>query len=221
MKRITLLIIILLGLGCSKNIDYENLNEIDISISSDHKILSNSDLIKETFLSFLNEQVIDFSSVSKDLYKTTWVYAFQAKRKWPNQYSIRVKEHQPLAKWGDNKFLTHSGILIKPSIDDSNIHLVLLRGKESDKFVLLDMSRQIQNQLNRYNEKVEEVNLSSGGYLKVTTEKGTELTFTTKNFREQLERLEDFISFELFSGKLNNIRNMDFRYNNGVSILFY
>ena len=221
MKRITLLIIILLGLGCSKNIDYENLNEIDISISSDHKILSSSDLIKETFLSFLNEQVIDFSSVSKDLYKTTWVYAFQAKREWPNRYNIRVKEHQPLAKWGDNKFLTHSGILIKPSIDDSNIHLVLLRGKESDKFVLLDMSRQIQNQLNRYNEKVEEVNLSSGGYLKVTTEKGTELTFTTKNFREQLERLEDFISFELFSGKLNSIRNMDFRYNNGVSILFY
>jgi len=178
-------------------------------------------LIKETFVSFLNEQVIDFSSVSKDLYKTTWVYAFQAKRKWPNRYNIRVKEHQPLAKWGDNKFLTHSGILIKPSIDDSNIHLVLLRGRESDKFILLDISRQIQNQLNRYNEKVEEVNLSSGGYLKVTTEKGTELTFTTKNFREQLERLEDFISFELFSGKLNSIRNMDFRYNNGVSILFY
>ena len=221
MKTITFLIIILLSLGCSENIDYENLNEIDISISSEHKILSSSDLIKETFLSFLNEQVIDFSSVSKDLYKTTWVYAFQAKREWPNRYNIRVKEHQPLAKWGDNKFLTHSGILIKPSIDDSNIHLVLLRGKESDKFVLLDMSRQIQNQLNRYNEKVEEVNLSSGGYLKVTTEKGTELTFTTKNFREQLERLEDFISFELFSGKLNSIRNMDFRYNNGVSILFY
>ena len=221
MKRITFLIIILLSLGCSKNIDYENLNEIDISISSDHKILSSSDLIKETFLNFLNEQVIDFSSVSKDLYKTTWVYAFQAKRKWPNRYNIRVKEHQPLAKWGDNKFLTHSGILIKPSIDDSNIHLVLLRGTESDKFILLDISRQIQNQLNRYNEKVEEVNLSSGGYLKVTTEKGTELTFTTKNFREQLERLEDFISFELFSGKLNSIRNMDFRYNNGVSILFY
>ena len=186
MKRITFLIIILLSLGCSKNIDYENLNEIDISISSDHKILSSSDLIKETFLSFLNEQVIDFSSVSKDLYKTTWVYAFQAKRKWPNRYNIKVKEHQPLAK-----------------------------------FILLDISRQIQNQLNRYNEKVEEVNLSSGGYLKVTTEKGTELTFTTKNFREQLERLEDFISFELFSGKLNSIRNMDFRYNNGVSILFY
>jgi len=221
MKTITFLIIILLSLGCSKNIDYENLNEIDISISSDHKILSSSDLIKETFLSFLNEQVIDFSSVSKDLYKTTWVYAFQAKREWPNRYNIRVKEHQPLAKWGDNKFLTHSGILIKPSIDDSNIHLVLLRGRDSDKFILLDMSRQIQNQLNRYNEKVEEVNLSSGGYLKVTTEKGTELTFTTKNFREQLERLEDFISFELFSGKLNSIRNMDFRYNNGVSILFY
>ena len=108
-----------------------------------------------------------------------------------------------------------------PSINYSYIHLPLLKGRESDKFILLDISRQIQNQLNRYNKKVEEVNVSSGGYLKVTTEKGTELTFTTKNFREQLERLEDFISFELFSGKLNSIRYMDFRYNDGVSILFY
>ena len=111
-------------------------------------------------------------------------------------------------------------MLINPSFNNTSLNLLILRGPESERLELLDISRQIQAQLNRYDEIVEEINLSSDGYLRVITQSGTKLTFSKKSFREQLERLEDFISFELFSGKLNNIRNMDFRYNNGISILF-
>jgi cell division protein FtsQ len=194
--------------------------DINIVISSEHKILSNPELIREKFQNLLNGENLDFNLLTDDLYKNTWIYAFQSKKRWPNRYDIKVKEHQPVAKWGEKNYLTHSGILINPSINDSYVHLVVLKGKESEKFLLLDISRQIQNQLNRYNETIKEVNLSSGGVLLISTEKGTELVFTKKDFREQLERLEDFISFELFSGKLNNIRNMDFRYKKGIAVLF-
>ena len=125
-----------------------------------------------------------------------------------------------MAKWGNDRYLTHSGLLINPSFNNTSLNLLILRGPESKRLELLDISREIQAQLNRYEETIKEVNLGSDGYLKVITNKGTELTFSKENFREQLERLEDFISFELFSGKLNNIRNMDFRYNNGISVLF-
>ena len=146
--------------------------------------------------------------------------AFHSKRKSHNKYNIKVKEYLPLAKWGNDRYLTHSGLLINPSFNNTSLNLLILRGPESGRLELLDISRQIQAQLNRYDEIVEEINLSSDGYLRVITQSGTKLTFSKKSFREQLERLEDFISFELFSGKLNNIRNMDFRYNNGISVLF-
>ena len=218
--KLFFIIFLFLSLGCSNYIEEKNSTDINIVISSEHKILSNPELIREKFLNLLNGEDLDFNLLTDDLYKNTWIYAFQSKKRWPNRYDIKVKEHQPVAKWGEKNYLTHSGILIHPSINDSYVHLVVLKGKESEKFLLLDISRQIQNQLNRYNETIKEVNLSSGGLLLISTEKGTELVFTKKDFREQLERLEDLISFELFSGKLNNIRNMDFRYKNGISVLF-
>ena len=218
--KLFFIVFLFLSLGCSNYIEEKNSTDINIVISSEHKILSNPELIREKFLNLLNGEDLDFNLLTDDLYKNTWIYAFQSKKRWPNRYDIKVKEHQPVAKWGEKNYLTHSGILINPSINDSYVHLVVLKGKESEKFLLLDISRQIQNQLNRYNETIKEVNLSSGGVLLISTEKGTELVFTKKDFREQLERLEDLISFELFSGKLNNIRNMDFRYKNGISVLF-
>ena len=218
--KLFFIIFLFLSLGCSNYIEEKNSTDINIVISSEHKILSNPELVRAKFLHLLNGEELDFNLLTDDLYKNTWIYAFQSKKRWPNRYDIKVKEHQPVAKWGEKNYLTHSGILINPSINDSYVHLVVLKGKESEKFLLLDISRQIQNQLNRYNETIKEVNLSSGGVLLISTEKGTELVFTKKDFREQLERLEDLISFELFSGKLNNIRNMDFRYKNGISVLF-
>ena len=218
--KLFFIVFLFLSLGCSNYMEVKKSTDINIVISSEHKILSNPELIREKFQNLLNGENLDFNLLTDDLYKNTWIYAFQSKKRWPNRYDIKVKEHQPVAKWGEKNYLTHSGILINPSINDSYVHLVVLKGKESEKFLLLDISRQIQNQLNRYNETIKEVNLSSGGVLLISTEKGTELVFTKKDFREQLERLEDFISFELFSGKLNNIRNMDFRYKKGIAVLF-
>ena len=218
--KLFFIVFLFLSLGCSNYMEEKKSTDINIVISSEHKILSNPELIRAKFLNLLNGENLDFNLLTDDLYKNTWIYAFQSKKRWPNRYDIKVKEHQPVAKWGEKNYLTHSGILINPSINDSYVHLVVLKGKESEKFLLLDISRQIQNQLNRYNETIKEVNLSSGGVLLISTEKGTELVFTKKDFREQLERLEDFISFELFSGKLNNIRNMDFRYKKGIAVLF-
>ena len=220
MNKLTPLLLIIFTLGCSELTDPSDLNQTDIFVFSDHKILSNQKVIKDTVSSLILSKAIDYSSVTKELYTKTWVSGFQSKRKWPNKYNIKVKEHQPLTQWEEDKYLTHSGMLINPSFNNSNLNLLILRGPESKRLELLDISREIQAQLNRYEETIKEVNLGSDGYLKVITNKGTELTFSKENFREQLERLEDFISFELFSGKLNNIRNMDFRYNNGISVLF-
>ena len=220
MNKLIPLLLIVLTLGCSELFDPSGFKEIDISISSDHKILSNQKVIKDTVSSLLLNQPIDYLDVTNELYTKTWVNAFHSKRKSHNKYNIKVKEYLPLAKWGNGRYLTHSGLLINPSFNNTSLNLLILRGPESGRLELLDISRQIQAQLNRYDEIVEEINLSSDGYLRVITQSGTKLTFSKKSFREQLERLEDFISFELFSGKLNNIRNMDFRYNNGISILF-
>ncbi len=219
MKNLVLLTVFFCLVSCTEVNGIKTNSELDISITSKHKIISNQDFINETFLRFFEGNSKEIGELTSDLYRSSWIYAFKFKRKWPNKYYIQVKEHQPLAIWKDKKFLTQSGISINPNENGPNINLIILDAPEADKFALLNISRQVQSQLNRFNSTVHEVRLTYAGYITLVTKEGAVLTFSKKNFREQLERLEDFISFELFSGKLNNIRTMDFRYKNGISVL--
>ena len=68
--------------------------------------------------------------------------------------------------------------------------------------------------------KLEKMESKNNGLIEVTDDKGATFVFSKKDFRVQLERLEDFISFELSSGKLDRIRNIDFRYNNAIAVDF-
>ena len=47
---------------------------------------------------------------------------------------------------------------------------------------------------------------------------GSKYSFTKKDFRAQLERLEDYILFELSSGSIDNIRYIDLRYKNALAV---
>ena len=220
MKKIVLTSILISFFGCSETYTFNNLNEIEVSFSSNHKMMSNKEQIREAFIELLLDESSKKEYLQNKLYQNSWVYAFQSKRKWPNKYELKIKEHQPIAKWQEGKFITQSGVLINPENKIKEIELITLIGLEDEKYELLDISRKVQAQLNRFGEIIETVILSSAGYLLITTRKGMQITFSKKNFREQLERLEGFISFELFSGRLNVIKTMDFRYRNGVSILF-
>ena len=219
MNQIVLLALILfVSVGCSNSI-YNVPKTEEISISSDHKIISSQSIIS-TGIQKLLEKELDHQQLTSILNRETWVFALQSTLRWPNKLDIKVKEHQPLANWKHKGYLTHSGLIITPQETNLDLVLITLEGPEDKKFSLLKISRKIQSQLNRYGSVLSQLNLSSEGYLTATTTQGRSLIFNEKSFRDQLERLEDFISFELFSGKLNNIKKMDFRYNNGVSVLF-
>ena len=219
MNQIVLLALILfVSVGCSNSI-YNVPKTEEISISSDHKIISSQSIIS-TGIQKLLEKELDHQQLTSILNRETWVFALQSTLRWPNKLDIKVKEHQPLANWQHKGYLTHSGLIITPQETNLDLVLITLDGPEDKKFSLLKISREIQSQLNRYGSVLSQLNVSSEGYLTATTTLGTSLVFNEKGFRDQLERLEDLISFELFSGKLNNIKKMDFRYNNGVSVLF-
>ena len=96
--KLVFILFLFLSLGCSNHMDEKNSSDVNIFISSDHKILSNPELIREKFLNLLNDEELDFSLLTNELYKNTWVYAFQSKKRWPKRYDINIREHQPIAK---------------------------------------------------------------------------------------------------------------------------
>ena len=59
MNKLIPLLLILSTLGCSELTDPSDLNQTDISVFSDHKILSNQKVIKDTVSSLILSKAID------------------------------------------------------------------------------------------------------------------------------------------------------------------
>ena len=209
---------ILLG-SCSNSHDVYLNEENKISLFFDHKAISNQETIKKGFFNLFFKNKFNKNKKNASLYRDTWVYAFQSEIKWPNIIEVRVEEHQPLAQFSGKRFLTQSGHIISPEESRLDLELILINGPEKEALSLFRYSRNLQEQLNRFGEFLSEINFEQG-YLEAKTLSGMRIAFDEENFREQLKRLESFISFELLSGKLHNIKSIDMRYRNGISVFF-
>ena len=120
----------------------------------------------------------------------------------------------------NSNYLTHSGHIIFPEKTDITIDVLHIDAPDDETLEILYLSRDLQSLFNKLKRKLEKMESKNNGLIEVTDDKGATFVFSKKDFRVQLERLEDFISFELSSGKLDRIRNIDFRYNNAIAVDF-
>jgi cell division septal protein FtsQ len=222
MKKINIFLLFVISnlfLSCAKISDGEENSIQQINIFSDHKFISDQNIISSNLSRLLNSNVTDIES-HIIFFQDTWVYSIQSKKKWPNSFDIKVQEHQPLARLRGKSFLTHSGHIIFPDDSNTKLDVIYLEAPDDELLNIFYASREIQSQLNRVNSKIISFELRNKDLLRAVMSTGGVLTFSKKDFRVQLKRLEDFISFELGSGKLEKIRNIDFRYNNAIAVEF-
>ena len=93
-----------------------------------------------------------------------------------------------------------------------------LIGADSDIPLLLDFSISLQEILNLKGISVIEFKHIGSDFLEAEDHLGTKYRFNKEDFRVQLERLEEFILFELNSGSIDDIRYIDLRYKNAIAL---
>ena len=218
-KQVILLLLLLVSFGCAKETENTISKEFKVNLNFGHNPISNKEIILEKISNLLHKDQ-NSSLIRENFFKDSWAYAFHSKKRGFNRIEVEVKEHKPFARWNSNGFLTHSGHLIFPKKTSFEMDLISLKGPEEFKLNMIDYTRQIQAQLNRFESTLEELKLEEEGFMSAKTTSGTRLIFNQEGFRDQLERLESFISFELVSGRLDDIRSIDFRYSNAISVHF-
>ena len=214
-----LIIIFSILIGCSKTDDPNFRQSKDINIFSKHAFISDYVHVNERVLEFIELGLPDLNSDSK-IFKDTWVHSFHSKKKWPNVLDIEIEEHQPFARLSNSNYLTNSGHIIFPEKTVTKIDVLYIDAPDDETLELLYLSRDLQSQFNKISRKLKKIESHNNGLVEAADDKGTTFIFTKKNFRVQLERLEDFISFELNSGRLDKIKTIDFRYNNAIAVNF-
>ena len=206
---------IILVSGCSQNIS-ESLSN-PLVITSEREIISDLESLENHLFKSLNNSSAKNISL-EDIFEDSWLSSIKTDYSLDRSVSVQIKEHHPIANIGRDRYLTQRGKSINPKGQFKKLRVINIYGPEGSISNLIDLSRELQTKLNKLDLRVISFELNNKGQLKAKDDSGTEYIFSKKEFRVQLERLEDYISFELNSGKRNHIRYIDFRYNNAIAV---
>ena len=206
---------VIMVFGCSQNISESLKNPL--VITSEREIISDLESLENNLYQSLNNSSAKNISL-ENIFEYSWLSSIKTEYSLDRPVSVEIKEHHPIANIGRERYLTQRGKSINPKGQFKKLSVININGPESSISNLIDLSRELQTKLNKLDLKVISFELKNKDQLKAKDDSGTEYIFSMKEFRVQLERLEDYISFELNSGKGNHIRYIDFRYNNAIAV---
>ena len=210
--RIFLVICAFLISSCSMD---HNLDSQSISIKYSKEGISHPSIIEGKILSHL--QKTDFT-MEEELFLNSWISFFRTTSNLGNEILVEVIEHKPVASLDNNRYLTQAGWIIEPEKENKTLNLIQLIGKDRKLNHLLDVASSIQTILNFGSNYIVKIEDKGTNFLEATDNSGRKYRFTEENFRVQLERLEDFLLFELNSGISDDIKYIDLRYKNALAV---
>jgi cell division septal protein FtsQ len=182
--------------------------------TSKERILDIDDIKIQIINHLLNKN----SGLKSDFFSTSWISSIRTTRTLDNILNVQIKEHQPIASLGRGKFITQEGKIIFSKERTKLLELMSIRSLDSDSGLLLNYAFLLQNILNLKDNSVVSFEHIGSNFIESYDNQGTKYSFTIEDFRVQLERLEQFILFELNSGNDDHIRYIDLRYKNAIAV---
>ena len=186
-----------------------------INIETTKEIISNFDQIKLQITSHLqNKNKYDKS----EIFSNSWISVIKATKTFDEELHVEIKEHQPIASLDRGMFITQEGKIITPAGGNKSLKLLSIIGKDNEYLALLDSTFLLQNILNLKGNSLISIEHRGSGFIEAVDNESVIYRFNKQDFRVQLERLEEFILFELNSGIVDDIRYIDLRYKNAIAL---
>ena len=210
--RSFLIIVLLMMTACS--VQNQSADQ-QIVIKFSKEIISNIAILEPKISNHVN----NLQTNNKDeIFSNSWVSIIKATQKFNEKTLIEIEEHQPIAILENDRFLTQEGKIISPDGMAKNLSLISISGADEQVEILLNYARLMQNILNLKGKKLQHLGHEGTDFIKAQDNYGTNYLFNKGDFRVQLERLEQFILFELSSGNKDRSKYIDLRYRNAIAV---
>ena len=191
------------------------MNTETVTFDFSKELISSLDEAKNQITThILNKQ----EPLTSDFFQESWISVIKTTNTFNKDVIVEIKEHQPVASLGKDRFITQEGKIISPKEKTKNMNLIKIFGSEQEAHSLLDNAILLQNILNIREKNITRFEHKGSGFIEAEDDTGSRYSFTKGDFRVQLERLEEFILFELNSGNKDHIRYIDLRYKNAIAV---
>ncbi len=216
------LLLVVLGMGL-----YELVNRLQplaqhpisvISVEGDLQYIDR-DSVQRSIGPYLQESLVtvDLDALRSDLLAMPWVAGASVTRVWPDQLIIKLDEHLPVARWGDDALLNNAGRAFTPEQIESFQGLPRLNGPDRAKRRVMQTYQQFNRLLRPYGHEVARLEMRDRGSWFLTTRSGIELLLGRDDVVDKMQR---FLTIDklMLADRRELIARVDLRYSNGMAV---
>ena len=224
-----LLIILLSMLVVDHLYNPNNFNISKITLSGDAPHVDRDELKKSAIeLIEGNYFSLNLQKLITALNTLPWVEQIRLRRQWPNTLSIHIEEHQPIALWGESRWLTTTGKLVSLPLP-KNVILPQLNGPNNSIDLVWPKYRKWSDIFSRHGLQLASIDLNKQHLYTLTLAYSVVQKGGTKDFRMVLlesnadQQIDTFLTSyqQGLIGDTQQIKTVDLRYPSGFSISRY
>lgn len=160
---------------------------------------------------------LDMEALKKVLERNAWIDKVAVSRQWPDRLVVRIKEQQPIARWGENAFVNMRGDIVKVPDNSRLEKLPLLKGHDRYARDVMQKYVRIMRILSPAELLLKEVHLDNTLSWTLRLDNGLEIRIGREDVFDRLQRLLDVYPSEL-AAKSDKIASIDLRYDNGFAV---
>lgn len=146
-----------------------------------------------------------------------WVERAEVRKHWPDVLEVRISEHRPFARWGEDRLLSEQGRIFPANGIEVPHGLPLLDGPESRVADIVALYNQARERLANAGG-VRGVALDKRGSWSIALGDGTEVVLGRDNPEERLERFAPLLPRLAAQHPGQRLARADLRYTNGFSL---
>lgn len=159
----------------------------------------------------------DMNSIHRAISNLPLVDKVDVKRVWPDAVHIKIVEHKPIVRWGDDKLLNKKGDLLTPESIEAFRNLPLITGPQGQERKLLEIMKGVYIVLKDKTLQLAEFHVSERRAWRLKLANGLEMQLGNKAPLENMQRFLKTMDL-LGEPQIAMMASVDTRYPNGFAV---
>lgn len=169
-------------------------------------------LIDRSFLQLRLEKI------KQEVEAQPWVSSVVLTRRWPDQLRVQVYEQNPIARWGNDSYLSaHGDVIVAKDAAKKLAKFPLLTGPKDSAQLVMKSFKRLNQLLAQHDLQVSMLAANDRLAWKMTLTNGWQVKLGRDEVIEKVQRLMGIYERTL-KNKAGQIKAVDLRYENGFSV---
>ncbi|GHD74208.1 cell division protein FtsQ [Luteimonas padinae] len=177
------------------------------------------DVVREAVLPYARQGffAVRLDEARAAVARLPWVEQAEVSKRWPDVLEVRVSEHRPYARWGDERLLSQQGRVFPAGDVDVPQGLPLLHGPDGRVEDVVELYQEASSLFAPAGYGVRALLLDNRGSWAMVLSNGTEVVIGSHQARIRMARFARLLP-QLLQQKQLPLSRADLRYTNGFAL---